>query len=112
MVMVNCIRAPDQMIRTTMHKILLVFTLSSCKEIPLLVSKHSKTRWIQNALGHVMQPFFLISKHLERVKELDDVSSSADVAEQKLGKLISRHLALEWKVFWVGGLQSTTLAVD
>ena len=67
-----------------------------------------------------MQPFFLISKHLERVKELDDVSSSADVAEEKLGKLISRHLALEWKVesapiimywsirkwkvFWVGGL--------
>ena len=52
-----------------------------------------------------MQPFFLILKHLERVKELDDVSSSADVAEQKLGKLISRHLALEWEVFWVGWQQ-------
>ena len=59
---------------------------------------------LQNAVGHVMQPFFLISKHLEWVKELDDVGSSADVAEEKLGKLISRHLALEWKVFWVGGL--------
>ena len=29
-----------------------------------------------------------------------------------MGKLISRHLALQWKVFWVGWLQSTTLTVD
>lgn len=46
--------------------------------------------------------------HLERVEELDDIGSSTNVAEQKLGKLISCHLPLfgdpgKFEQMFVGG---------